>query len=116
MMMLFFFKVVPFVPFLFIVYSLCRFLVGRASVYVVLTLIVVLFLLYGYLIWRGEFFYIYQFDRPNYSFRKWWAVETGELHFNIASFVSTFYFVWMTFYRNNKPKMREVNKTYVNAE
>src|SRR5687768_8036158 len=58
MMMLFIFNVAPFIPFLFVVYFLCRVLVPRASVYVVLAIVMVLFFVYGYLIWSGEFLHI----------------------------------------------------------
>lgn len=43
-----------------------------------------------------------QLDSPDYTFRRWWQSETRDVHFTIASFLSTVYFVWMTFYRKDK--------------
>ena len=112
MMMLFIFKILPFVPFLIIVYFLCRFLITRLSVYLTMIVVIVLFFAYGYLIWNGEFLHTYQFDRPNYSFHRWLASEARDWHFSIASFISTLLFVWMTFYK----KGRTATKLYGTEE
>lgn len=101
MVLLFVWKILPFIPFLFIVYCLFRFLipVRRVPIFILVLVIIILFFAYGRLIWQGEFLHMFQFHRPDYGIRQWWASETRDWHFSLASLIATFYFIWKTFYK-----------------
>jgi hypothetical protein len=101
--LLFFWKILPLIPFFIVVYFIGKYLVinRELSMAVTLPVIIVLFILYGILIWGGEFFHWMQFNRTNFEFKKWLSSETRDFHVDSGSLFAVLFFVWMTFYRGN---------------
>lgn len=101
MLVLFVYKILPFIPLLLLLFFVCNYLVTKNKIGfpIIATIVLVLFIVYGVLVWGGEFFSLHRLKDPGYTFSQWWTSETINWHFSIASFIATIYFVWMTFFR-----------------
>lgn len=112
MLMLFVYKILPFIPLLILIFFICDYLINKKKVGFAMIFIIVgvLFFVYSKLVWGGEFFSIHRLINPGYTFSQWWTAETINWHFSTASLIATIYFVWMTFYRKDKSKdkMQEI--------
>lgn len=103
MFILFAFKILPFLPFMLLIYFVCNYLVNRKKIGFpsVAAIVTLLFVIYGVLLFDGEFFSLFRVNK-GYTFSQWWEAETINWHFSTASLIASICFVWMTFYRNDK--------------
>lgn len=86
-----------FLPFYGITYWILRFFRPRLqlSSWALILVVVVLYFVYGYLCYGKQFWHLSYLGNTNKNIYNWLASEHKDLHFSIASLLSTFLYIYL---------------------